>query len=151
MPVTLRRRLQCHYCGKRLNTASRIGNRIKCDSCLADNFFDDDNNIVDVPAGVASQPSRLSSLPEIESESSIFCRTCLTNQSFYVRALADYLPDEDDPRYKEFENALPTFKKELDLRYPRCCAQCEPRVQAQIQQANYNAKTDHLRRMMHRT
>ncbi|KAK5947113.1 hypothetical protein PMZ80_001260 [Knufia obscura] len=151
MPVTLRKRLQCHYCGKRLNTARRERNKIHCDSCSADNFFDENNNIVDVPATEASRSANGSHLPEIESESDIFCKTCLTNQSFYVRALADYLPDDDDPKYQEFEDALPQFKKELDLRYPRCCAQCAPRVQAQIQNANYNARTDHVRRLMNRS
>lgn len=88
---------------------------------------------------------------EVESESNIFCRICLTNQSFYVRALADYLPEDDDPRYAELEAALPTFKKELDLRFPRCCVDCAPRVEAQIKQANYRAKSDHVRRMVKRS
>ena len=151
MPVTLRKRLQCHYCGKRLNTSRRQGNKIHCDSCTADNYFDDKSNLIDVPASEASPSAIGSHFPEIESESDIFCKTCLTNQSFYVRALADYLPDDDDPSYQEYEDALPQFKKELDLRYPRCCAQCEPRVQAQIHQANYAAQADHLRRLMKRS
>jgi len=151
MPVTLRKRLQCHYCGKRLNTSRRAGNKIHCDSCEADNYVDEHNGIIDVPASEASKSASALHLPEIESESNIFCKTCLTNQSFYVRALADYLPDDDDPRYQEFEDALPQFQKELDLRYPRCCAQCAPKVQAQIQEANSAARSDHLRRMMNRT
>ena len=150
MPVTLRKRLACHYCGKRLNTTKRQGNKIPCDSCLADNFLDEDNNIIDVPAAEANRILSQLQPTEIESESDVFCKTCLTNQSFYVRALAEYLPDDSDPRYGEFERALPEFKKDLDLRYPRCCAYCEPRVQARIEQANYTAKADHLRRLMHR-
>ncbi|KAK5100515.1 hypothetical protein LTS08_005266 [Lithohypha guttulata] len=148
MPVTLRKRLYCHYCGKRLSTTKRDNNKVHCDSCSADNYLDADNNIVDVPATIAARLG--TSLNEIESESDIFCKTCLTNQAFYVQALAEYLPEETDSRYKEFERALPEFKRDLDLRYPRCCAQCEPRVQLSIQQANYAAKSDHLRRLMHR-
>jgi len=151
MPVTLRKRLQCHYCGKRLNTTRRQGNKIHCDACSADNYFDGSNNLIDVPASEASKAAEGTHLPEIESESDVFCKTCLTNQSFYVRALADYLPDDDDPHYQEFEDALPQFKRELDLRYPRCCAQCAPRVQAQIHHANYAAQSDHLRRLMKRS
>lgn len=151
MPVTLRKRLQCHYCGKRLNTTRRQGNKIYCDACSADNYFDESNNLIDVPASEALRAAQGTHLPEIESESHVFCKTCLTNQSFYVRALADYLPDDDDPRYQEFEDALPQFKRELDLRYPQCCAQCAPRVQAQIHHANYTAQSDHLRRLMRRS
>jgi len=151
MPITLRKRLQCHYCGKRLNTRARQGNKIYCDSCSADNYFDEHNNVIDVPVSEASKATQGGPLPEVESESDVFCKTCLTNQSFYVRALADYLPDDDDPHYQEFEDALPQFKRELDLRYPRCCAQCAPKVEAQIHQANYTAQSDHLRRLMKRS
>lgn len=149
MPVSLRKRLTCHYCGKRLNTARKESNRVHCDACSADNYFDEKNNIVDVPATVAA---RLQNGPqaEIESESDVFCKTCLTNQNFYIRALADYLPEEDDPRYQELARLQPQFEHDLALRYPQCCAQCEPRVEARIRQANYAAKSDHLRRLMHR-
>lgn len=149
MPVSLRKRLTCHYCGRRLNTARKEGNRIHCDSCSADNYLDAKNNIVDVPATVAAG---LQNGPhvEVESESDVFCKTCLTNQAFYIRALSDYLPDEDDPRYEELVRLQPQFEQDLALRYPQCCAQCEPRVEARIKQANYAAKSDHLRRLMHR-
>jgi hypothetical protein len=147
----LRKRLDCHYCGKRLNAARKSNNRINCTNCLADNYFDANNNLTDVPVSevIGSGPQSTQSA-EVESTSTIFCKTCLTNQSFYQRALADYLPDEDDPSYPELVEALDVFEKELELRYPRCCVQCAPKVQAQIQKANYTAKTDHLRRLMHR-
>lgn len=151
MPVILRKRLDCHYCGKRLNAARKSNNKINCTNCLADNYLDAQNNIIDVPVDEATQSNaRRTQAVEVESASDIFCKTCLTNQSFYRRALADYLPDEDDPRYEELEQAFPDFQKDLELRYPQCCIQCAPKVQAQIQQANYAAKTDHLRRLMHR-
>lgn len=37
------------------------------------------------------------------------------------------------------------------MRYPQCCADCEPRVREQLAKAAYTAKTDHLRRMLDRT
>lgn len=150
MPATLRRRIYCHYCSKRLNTAQKAGRRIRCESCLADNYLDENNSIIDVPVEVAQGPIGQVNRLEVASDSDIFCRTCLKNQQLYVQALSEYLPDPDDPQYDELENALPTYKKELELRYPQCCPQCEPRVQASLQQANYAAKTDHLRRMLYK-
>lgn len=151
MPVTLRKRLQCHYCGKRLNTARRNGAKIKCDHCLADNFFDADDNVVDVPVEEVARAGGHAPAAEVASESSIFCTTCLKNQYLYTTALSEYLPDDEDPNYAELEAALPQYERELDLRYPRCCHQCEPKVQAQLQRANYAAKSDHLQRMMKRS
>lgn len=37
------------------------------------------------------------------------------------------------------------------MRYPQCCADCEPKVREQLAKAAYTAKTDHLRRMLDRT
>lgn len=149
MPATLRRRVYCHYCSTRLNLAQKVDGRIRCERCVADNFLDKDNNLVDVPVevvqGSAGQTDRL----EVASDSNVFCQTCLKNQQLYIQALSDYLPDSDDPRYDELERLLPMYRKELELRYPQCCPRCEPRVQASLQQANYAAKTDHLRRMLY--
>lgn len=150
MPVTLRRRLQCHYCGKRLNTAKRVGDRIPCDQCSADNYFDVDHNIIDVPETAVNHPNLRTQLSEIESESDVFCKKCLTNQAFYVQALSNYLPDESDPQYSRLLDELPEYERRLELRYPQCCAECEPRVATRIQEANYMAKSDHLRRVLHR-
>lgn len=66
----------------------------------------------------------------------------------YNTKLSDYLPDPDDPEYDAYEARLPAYKKELEERFPQCCAQCEPKVRAQLQQTTYNARTDHMRRML---
>jgi hypothetical protein len=65
--------------------------------------------------------------------------------------LANYLPPPSDPRYAEFEKKYPTYKRDLEERYPQVCRNCEPRVKERIKQAGYAAKTDHLRRMMDKT
>jgi hypothetical protein len=39
----------------------------------------------------------------------------------------------------------------MEERYPQVCAKCEPRVKERIRQAGYEAKSDHLRRMMDRS
>lgn len=36
----------------------------------------------------------------------------------------------------------------MEERYPQVCGKCEPRVKERIRQAGYEAKSDHLRRMM---
>lgn len=150
MPVTLRKRPQCHYCGKRLNTAKRVGNRVPCDQCSADNYFDANNNITDVPEYEVNRLNLHSRVSEVESESDVFCQKCLTNQAFYIQALANYLPDESDAHYEKLFKELPEYKRTLELRYPQCCVECEPKAATRIQEANYMAKSDHLRRVLHR-
>lgn len=39
----------------------------------------------------------------------------------------------------------------MEERYPQVCARCEPRVKDRIRQTGYEAKSDHLRRMMDRS
>jgi Ima1 N-terminal domain len=41
MAPTLRRRLNCHYCGKRSNQKQKDGRRFKCEHCEAVNFLDE--------------------------------------------------------------------------------------------------------------
>ncbi|KXH36413.1 hypothetical protein CSIM01_04928, partial [Colletotrichum simmondsii] len=83
---------------------------------------------------------------------SIFCPTCLKNQHLFTSSLAQYLPeDPDHPDYAELERNMYKFRRRLEQRYPQICAQCEPKVQAQLDQAGYTARTDHLRRMMDRS
>ena len=114
--------------------------------------FDNNGNITDVPLEVITAPraGTTQNPVEVTSDSSIFCSTCVKNQQLYYTALSEYLPDEDDPQYEELEAALPQYKADLEKRYPQCCARCEPKVNAQLQQANYAAKSDHLRRMLER-
>lgn len=65
--------------------------------------------------------------------------------------LASYLPPLDDPDYKEYERAYPEYRRNLEERYPQVCVDCEPRVRERIRQSGYEAKSDHLRRMMDRS
>ncbi|GAB1195374.1 hypothetical protein APSETT444_004633 [Aspergillus pseudonomiae] len=68
-----------------------------------------------------------------------------------MNALAAYFPPTDDPNYGAYEQEYPKFRKNLEERYPQVCAKCEPRVKDRIRQAGYEAKSDHLRRMMDRS
>ncbi|KAL8909564.1 MAG: hypothetical protein Q9171_004973 [Xanthocarpia ochracea] len=57
----------------------------------------------------------------------------------------------DDPRYSEFEYALPDYRKKMEERFPQVCDICAPAVDDRIRSTGYAAKTDHLRRMMDQT
>jgi len=73
----------------------------------------------------------------------------LKNQHLYTASLAQYLPeDPDHPEYARLEKNYYNFRNKLERLYPQICAECEPKVQAQVDRAGYAARTDHLRRMM---
>lgn len=79
----------------------------------------------------------------------IFCRKCTQNQHLVISSLAQYFPDDpDDPEYLERERDYYRFRRNLEQRYPQCCAECEPKVREQLDKANYTAKTDWLRRKL---
>ena len=65
--------------------------------------------------------------------------------------LASYFPAQDVPNYSDYEKQYPKYRKELEVRYPQVCEECEPRVRERIKATGYAAKTDHLRRLMDRT
>lgn len=76
----------------------------------------------------------------------------MQNQHLFISSLAQYFPeDPEDPEYAVREKGYYKFYKGLMMRYPQCCADCEPKVREQLAKAAYTAKTDHLRRMLDRT
>jgi hypothetical protein len=84
-------------------------------------------------------------------EEVVFCSTCIKNQQLLTEALSNYLPAPEDPAYAQYEASLPTYRRNLEDRYPPVCTTCEPAVRQRILQAGYHAKSDHLRRMMDRS
>ena len=68
-----------------------------------------------------------------------------------MQNLANYLPPQSDPRYKQYEDNLPAYKRTLEERYPQVCVDCAPKAQARIRQSDYMANTDRLRRMREQT
>ena len=66
----------------------------------------------------------------------------------YKTRLDDILPDPDHPQYAEIEARLPQQLKELEKRFPQCCAECEPKARARLQESAYEAKSDHMRWML---
>ncbi|KIV78755.1 hypothetical protein PV11_06367 [Exophiala sideris] len=158
MPIQLRQRLDCHYCGRRSKSSRKQDRRFQCEHCLAVNFFDENGDIADVPVEEAAPAQRFAQpvvtdplQDDFSAADSIFCSTCLKNQQLYTYNLAQFLPDPDDPEYDKLEAELPAYKKGLEQRYPQCCARCEPKVRARLHQATYNARSDHLRRVLEKS
>lgn len=101
--------------------------------------------------GRPASPPRFSTDPPLPPRTVIFCNDCQRNQLITRELLASYLPDEREPSYQACLAKYPFYQKELEERYPQCCARCAPAVREQLQQTSKVAKSDHLRRIMERS
>ncbi|KAK3109658.1 hypothetical protein LTR53_016848, partial [Teratosphaeriaceae sp. CCFEE 6253] len=160
------RRIYCHFCGTRspYSKSSGIAD-FQCSSCEAINYLDSKGEITDTPATAMVQSSTATreqsppfqtftqQLPSTldHQRNQAFCSTCVTNQRMYMEAISNYLPDEEDPRYEEYENALPQFKEELERRYPQVCMRCAPIAQRKINRSDYYAGTQNISKMAEAT
>lgn len=77
-----------------------------------------------------------------------FCGRCEKNQMIVNRALAEWLPDEDDPEYANQEKALPQYQAQLEEQFPQVCESCIDRVKGRIRQAGYAAKAEAVGRKL---
>ncbi|KAK3671903.1 hypothetical protein LTR78_008269 [Recurvomyces mirabilis] len=163
------RRLHCHFCGTRSQYARSSGlNDFQCTSCEAVNYLDRKGNIIDTPASAVAQQQQqqiaareqsppfqtfTQQLPETleHQQSQAFCSTCQLNQHLYMEALGNYLPDEDDPQYQEYEDALPQYTAGLEKRYPQVCKRCAPLAQRKINRADHYAGTYNIQRRANET
>ena len=80
-----------------------------------------------------------------------FCAKCLNNQRMYMETVSNYLPDEYHPQYREFEDALPQFKADLEKRYPQVCKKCAPNAQERLFKADYYGMSQQAAKVMSRT
>ncbi|KAH7085136.1 Ima1 N-terminal domain-containing protein [Paraphoma chrysanthemicola] len=157
----LRRRIRCHYCNQQSpDTVTQMPRRFHCPHCDATNYYDKLGNLTDPPAQVtaAVQPTSFHQIPSRSpspvmsaAPESPFCSTCERNQALVQNLIAEYLPEEDDPKYAEYEAGYENYRVELEQRYPQVCVACEARVNEQIQKAGYAARADHVRRIMERS
>ncbi|KAL4808520.1 Ima1 N-terminal domain-containing protein [Aspergillus unguis] len=151
------KRLSCFYCGRRSAKSDRGPVRKwQCKHCEAVNYLDENGEITDPPAAETNpnQHTPSPTKPAVDlglTGSDLFCAQCVRNQHLFTTALASYFPPSDDPNYVAYEREYPKFRKNMEERYPQVCDKCEPRVRARIRQAGYEAKSDHLRRMMDRS
>ncbi|KAJ5162931.1 Protein of unknown function DUF2349 [Penicillium coprophilum] len=149
------KRLICFYCGKRSARSHRGPVRnFHCEHCEADNYFDEKGEITDPPAVVTNAEVYAPGASDSPFESTdfggsqSFCAKCARNQHLFTSSLASYFPPSDDPTDSEYERGYEQFRKSLEDRYPQVCESCEPIVKSRIRKAGYEAKSDHLRRMM---
>ncbi|PLB46936.1 hypothetical protein P170DRAFT_387979 [Aspergillus steynii IBT 23096] len=152
------KRLNCFYCGRRSAQTDRDSVRKwRCTHCEAVNYLDEKGEITDPPATETNPNVYGPGAPEPPFESAdltgsgLFCSHCVRNQHLFTNGLASYFPAADDPEYGAYEREYPKFRKNLEERYPQVCTRCEPRVRQRIRQTGYEAKSDHLRRMMERS
>lgn len=83
--------------------------------------------------------------------SSVFCRSCLANQTIVANLLANYLADDaDEASDNERMAAYPAYRRSLEERYPLVCAQCAPQVQAHLAQSDQRVRSEALRYWMKR-
>ncbi|KAF7715514.1 Uncharacterized protein PECH_007004 [Penicillium ucsense] len=152
------KRLTCFYCGRRAaQPFDGSIRKFRCRHCEADNYLDQNGDITDPPAEDINRFSSDESIssPHVESTefagSNTFCSKCIRNQHLFRSSLAAYFPSSDDPTDAEYERGYAQFKKGLEERYPQVCESCGPRVLEEIRKKGYEAKSDHLRRMMDRS
>lgn len=77
---------------------------------------------------------------------SLFCRTCLANQTLVTNLLASYLPEEDEQLDDERMRAYPDYKRSLEERYPLACEACHARAMAHLQQRDQQIQRTSLPR-----
>ncbi|KAJ5085542.1 hypothetical protein N7532_010313 [Penicillium argentinense] len=154
------KRLACFCCGYRSNKPIQAVpggiRKFHCDHCEADNYIDQNGEITDPPTaetnphpyGSDAQSPRFESIGFEQSD--LFCSRCVRNQHLLTHALAAYQPPSDDPSL-DHESHYVQYQKSQESLYPQVCDKCEPRVRQRIKQAGYEAKADHLRRMMDQT
>ncbi|KAF2035513.1 hypothetical protein EK21DRAFT_53821 [Setomelanomma holmii] len=159
--VLLRRRIRCHSCNQHAQEGlAQVPPKYHCRHCESVTYFDKLGNVTDPPTQITAItystnfqyiPSRSPSPIMSAPAESPFCTTCERNQALVQNLIAEYLPDEDDPKYAEYEAGYDDYRAELEQRYPQVCKDCEARVNDQIRSAGYAAKADHLRRIMERS
>ncbi|KAK4998982.1 hypothetical protein LTR66_001903 [Elasticomyces elasticus] len=123
------------------------------------NYLDENCDITDPPTAFTPraesssfcQPACRANSPLQNAQSNMFCDRCLTNQHLFVQCLANYLPEEDDPRYEDFLAKEPEYRRNLEKRYPQVCPDCVDKVQAEIKGRNYAVKAELLGKKLNKS
>ncbi|WFD18071.1 hypothetical protein MCAP1_000283 [Malassezia caprae] len=76
--------------------------------------------------------------------SSVFCRSCLANQTIVANLLANYLSDDDESTDTERMAAYPAYRESLEARYPVVCNACAPRVEAHLEKNHERVRSEAL-------
>ena len=59
-----------------------------------------------------------------------------------MNMLANYLPADDDPTFKNLYDALPAYISGLHSRYPPVCNKCQPAVDDALRKADHKAQNE---------
>ena len=129
----------------------------KCDYCDATNFYNSKGEVTHPPEHIVNpyhqpaptqKPFQTFTQPQSSEvpvrADDLFCARCLNHQRVYTEAVSNYLPDDDHPRYQEFEDTLEQFKADMEKKYPLVCKRCAPRVQQKIHRADYYSKSEQI-------
>nr|XP_019051149.1 hypothetical protein I302_01598 [Kwoniella bestiolae CBS 10118]OCF30079.1 hypothetical protein I302_01598 [Kwoniella bestiolae CBS 10118] len=84
--------------------------------------------------------SHIPSSSSSSSSTSLFCHSCLANQTLIMNMLANYLPDDDDPSYPMLYADLPNYLAKLHSRYPPVCRNCQPAVDEALRKSDHRAQ-----------
>ncbi|KAG8527930.1 uncharacterized protein KY384_006846 [Bacidia gigantensis] len=162
MPSLFGRKLSCFYCRCRSAQIYTPGLRHwECSKCNAENWLDENGEITDPPSNITSssqtryaQPEpTISNNPFLDpvtptTDEPLFCATCVKNQHLYTESLKSFYPSPTRDNFDEFERAEREYRQGLEERYPLICEACEPRVQRKLRRVNYDAKADHMGKIM---
>ncbi|KAJ8100308.1 Ima1 N-terminal domain-containing protein [Lipomyces tetrasporus] len=136
----------CFYCNVKTSSdltyqSSSNSYEWRCPLCEAVNVINEAGEIMDyTPEDTTAAENLITAATANNETESPFCRNCQTNHRIVMEALASYLPPEWDSRYKEYEKRLPSYKGELEQRYPPYCENCRDTVIRKLSENNYNAR-----------
>lgn len=151
-----RRAATCHFCGcasvlvppsgdapdalpaSDMRLSSGTPARWFCSACASWNHTDEHGHILDLYErrmwDASVNDVQFASRDKDPYPASLFCRTCLANQTLVTNLLASYLPEEDEQLDDERMRAYPDYKRSLEERYPLACEACHARAMAHLQQ-----------------
>lgn len=133
--------IDCHFCGHEtdLSKGKHTARSFRCANCGSLNFLKADGSLDEethqqiysnahLPANQESFARRAHSTTLSQQNAFTFCQACQRNQALQTYLLASYYGDEDLPPEEEarLEALLPSYKLELEDRYPSCCSECAP-------------------------
>ncbi|WWD08432.1 hypothetical protein V865_006544 [Kwoniella europaea PYCC6329] len=126
---------QCERCGC-WNIKDETGQMISDLPAMHDSAYNERSFSLRATPSSSHLPSSSSS----SSSTSLFCHSCLANQTLIMNMLANYLPDDDDPSYPMLYAELPTYLSKLHSRYPPVCRNCQPAVDEALRKSDHRAQ-----------
>ncbi|EJD45798.1 hypothetical protein AURDEDRAFT_184695 [Auricularia subglabra TFB-10046 SS5] len=141
----------CFFCLSVQNPAPRDARAFQCTECQTWNRYSKAGEIMSDEAAMHDASMNTSSFAKRGSasktslpsqfSSSVFCRSCQTNQMLLLNLMSNYLPEPEDPCYDSLVEQLPAYQESLHQRYPPVCKDCQGTVDEQLKSKQYMART----------